>query len=156
MGERNANLAPDQRVGQVLRLATDLEGRDASQIDRPYLMAKDDRVLGLPGVAAWKRNFTWITRRSGGYRADRGHAGSMKGLIRNDKNSPTAALFMTNRGVQLGNDDGPPKWSRPRRSYSGHDSASPKSRAKSVISWRNSGSAAAAAHRSPSACSRCS
>ena len=117
--QRCADLAADERIAQALGLATDLERGDALEIDRSELMAQDHGVLGLARMAPRKRNLTGVSRRARGDRANRGQAGTMERLVRDDQHATPPALLVADRRVEAGDHDGPAQWI----GHSGHDSA---------------------------------
>ena len=93
-GQRRPNLPPQTRVNQVLHLAGKLECGHSLQIDRPNMVAKDDRIFGLAGVALRDGDFPRVSDLPGGNRADGRHAGTMEGFVGHGKGPPLAGLFV--------------------------------------------------------------
>ena len=151
MSERCADGAPDSRVGDVLRGALDLKGRDAAKVDRADLVGENEPVLRLTRVPGGDRDLPGILRRSGRDRTHRREPRPMERFIGHNDSAMAAALIVSDGGIEVDDDDPPAK--RPR-GHRGQRSCSSKPAAISRTSSRNSGSAAADSQTRASSSSR--
>jgi hypothetical protein len=111
---------PDRRITDELGLAANLERRHAAQVDGSKLVAQDNRILRLAGLASGNGDLGWVPW---GARRNWTHgrkAASVKRFIRHDQSSADAGLLVTDRRIEIDEDDRPAE----PIAHSGHASAS--------------------------------
>jgi hypothetical protein len=128
--EGRAHAASNDRIADDLRLAADLEGRDPAKVDRSKLVTEHDRILGLSGNSGGNGNLSGVPWGTGRNRTHGREAASVKRLVRNDERSAEAGLLVTDRGIEIDDDDRPAE----AIGHSGHVSASRKTCSISRIS----------------------
>src|ERR1035437_595017 len=107
MQQCRTDQTPNLRARHILNLSTDLESGHTRQVDRPDLVAENDRVLGLAGVATWDCDLARVLRLTRGDRADGGHAGPVESLIRHDQGSACSFLLVTLSRIKVNEDNCP-------------------------------------------------
>src|SRR5664280_2326286 len=147
MQQRGTDQTPNVRARHVLNHSADLETRNPRQVDRPDLVAKNNRVLGLAGVSAWDCDLARVLRLTSGDRADRRHAGPVESLVRHDQGSACSFLLVTLSRIKVNEDNCPTEHCGV---HSGQAPESRKSCATELISTLNDGSSAAFSHRDSS------
>ena len=118
-GQCLPDIATDPGIRDVAPRSADLEGGDPAEIDRAQLVAEDDAVLRLAGMALRDRDLTGVLRTPMRDGADGRHARPMEGFVRNDQRSPLTCLLVPDGGVEVDEHDGPAE----RHAHSGHASA---------------------------------
>jgi len=147
--QARADLAAQTAVRHGLHATADLGSSQAREIDRAQLMAKDDGILRLASLTHSDGHLSWVPGLSRRDRADRRHPRSMECLVRDDQGPTLSSLLMTDRRIEVDEDDGPAE----RCAHVGQESRSRNATVMPRISVRNSGSSAALAQRASSSLS---